>query len=178
VSLTWPDIVIGGIALLFAFKGWRSGFVAELAGAVALFIAIIAAFRYNGALDGPAASLTSLGPGSTHVIGMVAFALAVYAIVMLIAWGLGRIARLPVLGIGNAIAGAVVGAGKALVVAWAVLYVVLFFPLTKDLRADLHRSQVVQLVTQPNGSVDDTLRGLMPWFVRPFMGPLFSNHRV
>jgi uncharacterized membrane protein required for colicin V production len=176
--LVWPDLVIGGIALLFAFKGWKKGFVSELAGAVALFIAIVAAFRYGGAWDGVANSLTGLGPGSAHVVGMVAFALLVYALVMLVAWGLGRIARLPVLGIGNSIAGAIVGAGKTLVGAWAILYVILFFPLTNDLRADLHRSQVVQLVTQPNAQVDETLRGFLPWFIRPLMGPLFSRHRV
>jgi uncharacterized membrane protein required for colicin V production len=178
VSLAWPDVVIGGIALIFAFKGFKKGFVSELAGAVALFIAIVAAFRYGGAWDGFFNSMTGLGPGSAHVVGMVAFAVAVYALVMIVAWVLGRIAQLPVLGIGNAIAGALVGAGKAIVVAWAILYVLLFFPLTSDLRADLHRSQVVQLVTQPNHQVDVTLRGMLPWFVRPLMGPLFARHHA
>jgi len=36
VSLTWPDLVIGGIALLFALKGWKRGFVGEISGAIAL----------------------------------------------------------------------------------------------------------------------------------------------
>lgn len=178
MNLTWPDLVIGGIAVLFAVKGFRKGFVSELAGAVALFIAIVAAFRYPGSLDGIVASTTQLGPGSSHVVGMVLFALIVYAIVMLVAWVLGKIAKLPILGIGNALAGALVGAGKALVVAWAILYVILFFPLTPDLRGDLHRSSLVQLITQPNATVDETFRSLMPWFVRPFMGPLFAHHRV
>ena len=176
--MTWPDVVILGIALVFAFKGFKKGFVSELAGAVALFIAIIAAFRYGGTWDGIAASLTGLGPGSAHVIAMVAFAILVYAIVMLIAWGLGRIARLPVLGIGNSIAGAIVGAGKAVVGAWAVLYVLLFFPLSGDLRADLHRSQVVQLVTQPNAEVDAAFKGLLPWFIKPLMAPIFAHHKA
>lgn len=176
--MTWPDVVILGIACVFAFKGFKKGFVSELAGAVALFIAIIAAFRYGGAWDRTAASLTGLGPGSAHVVAMVAFAIVVYAIVMLVAWGLGRIAKMPVLGIGNSVAGAVVGAGKAIVGAWAVLYVLLFFPLSGDLRGDLHRSQVVQLVTQPNPQVDAAFRELLPWFIKPLMAPIFAHHRA
>ena len=175
---TWPDLVIGGIALVFAIKGYRRGFVSELAGAVAIFIALVAAFRYDGALDATVAALTRLGPGSSHVLGMVVFAVAVYAVVLLAAWLLGRIATLPVLGIGNALAGALVGAAKALFGAWVVLYVVLFFPLTPDLRADLHRSALVQFVTQPDPAVDATLRGYLPWFVRPLMYPLFARHHV
>jgi uncharacterized membrane protein required for colicin V production len=176
--MTWPDVVILGIAVVFALKGFKKGFVSELAGAVALFISIIAAFRYGGAWDGTAASLTGLGPGSAHVVAMVAFAILIYAIVMVIAWGLGRIANLPVLGIGNSIAGAIVGAGKAIVCAWAVLYVLLFFPLSRDLRTDLHHSQVVQLITQVNPQVDDAFRGLLPWFVKPLMAPIFAHHKA
>ena len=176
--MTWPDVVILGIAVVFAFKGFKKGFVSELAGAVALFISIVAAFRYGGAWDGTATSLTGLGPGSAHVIAMVAFAVVIYAIVMLIAWGLGRIAKLPVLGIGNSLAGAIVGAGKAIVGAWAVLYVLLFFPLSRDLRADLHRSQTVQLVTQVNPQVDAAFRDLLPWFIKPLMAPIFAHHKA
>ena len=47
----WPDLVIGGITVFFAYKGYRNGFVRELAGPVALFVAIVAAFRYTGSLD-------------------------------------------------------------------------------------------------------------------------------
>ncbi|MFN2461498.1 MAG: CvpA family protein [Candidatus Velthaea sp.] len=176
--MTWPDIVIGGIALVFALKGFKRGFVAELAGAVALSVAILAAFWYGGALDDAAERLTHTGAGSAHVIGMVVYAAAVYLAVVAAAALLGRFARLPVINLGNAAAGAAVGAVKALVGCWAILYVALFFPLSGDLRADLHRSTLVALVTGPNERVDGVLRGAMPWFVRPFVGPLFSHHRV
>ena len=59
-----------------------------------------------------------------------------------------------------------------------MLYVVLFFPIPNDLRADLHRSALVALVTQPDAAVDEAVRGLMPWFVRPLVAPFFSRHRV
>lgn len=177
MSVTWPDLVIGAIALLFALKGFKRGFVAELAGAVALFIAIGAAFWYGGAFDDFVQNITHVGPGSAHVIGMVIFSVAVYLAVIAVAWLLGRVAKLPVINIGNSAAGAVVGVAKAVVGTWAVLYVALFFPLTPDLRNDLRNSTVVTAIIQPDEQVDNYVRGTLPWFVRPFMGPVFSHHR-
>ncbi len=178
MSLAWPDLIIGGLTLYFAIRGFSKGFVSELAGAVAVFVAIVAAFRYTGSLDATVTRFTGLTAGSAHAVGLLIFAIAVYAIVMLIAWLLGRIAKLPVLGLANGIAGALIGACKALFGAWAVLYVVLFFPIPGDLRSDLHRSTLVALVTGPNAGVDDAVRSLLPWFVRPLAQPFFARHHT
>jgi uncharacterized membrane protein required for colicin V production len=178
VTPAWPDLIIGGITLWFAIKGFQKGFVSELAGAVAVFVAIVAAFRYNGAFDGAVTSVTRLTHGSAHAVGLLVFAIVAYAIVMLLAWLLGRVAKLPVLGIVNGVAGALIGACKALFGAFAVLYVVLFFPIPGDVRSDLHRSVLVALVTQPDADVDEAVRGLMPWFIRPLVGPFFDRHHV
>ena len=43
--ITWPDLVIGGIALLLALKGWKRGFVTEIGGFIALAAATWAATR-------------------------------------------------------------------------------------------------------------------------------------
>jgi hypothetical protein len=109
---------------------------------------------------------------------MVAFAAIVYIALLVISNALSRIAKLPVIGIGNGIGGAVVGVAKAFVGVWIVLYVALFFPLSTDLRGDLHRSSLVALVTSPNPQIDVVLRGTMPSFVRPFVDPMFARHRV
>jgi uncharacterized membrane protein required for colicin V production len=178
VTLAWPDLIIGGITVFFAIRGFQKGFVSELAGAVAVFVAIVAAFRYNGSLDGMVTRFTGLTYGSAHAVGLLVFAIVAYAIVMLIAWLLGRVAKLPVLGIANGVAGALLGACKALFGAFLVLYVVLFFPLPNDLRHDLHRSALVALVTQPDPAVDAAARSLMPWFVRPLAEPFFVRHHV
>lgn len=152
--------------------------MAELAGTVALIIAVIAAFWYPGTFDGVIAAVTHVGPGSAHMLGLVLWAAVAYGIVMFVAYILGRVARLPVVGLVNGIAGAVLGASKALLGAWAVLYVLLFLPLPPDLRGDLHRSTLVQFVTQPDEQIDNTIRGALPWFIRPFMGPFFDRHRA
>lgn len=178
MTLTWPDLVIGGLALVFALKGWKRGFVAELAGAVAFFIAVVAAIRYPGSLDDLAQEYAHASPGAAHVVGMVVFAIAVYAAAMALAWIFGRFAKLPVISLGNSAAGALVGTTKALVGVWAVLYVALFFPLTHDLRLDLHRSTMVSIVTGPNATVDTLMRDALPSFAKRFADPLFTNHRV
>jgi uncharacterized membrane protein required for colicin V production len=176
VTPGWPDLVIGGIAVFFAWKGFRNGFVAELAGPVAVLIAILAAFVYPGSLDDDVSNVTHLGPGSAHVIGTLIFAVVVYAIVTMLAWLLGRVASLPGINLINGAGGAIVGGAKALLGAWAVLYVTLFFPLTPDLRADLHASPVVAMLVAPDAGIDQAARGLMPWFIRPLLFPFFDRH--
>ncbi|GAC1585078.1 MAG: hypothetical protein NVS3B7_20150 [Candidatus Elarobacter sp.] len=176
--ITWPDLVIAGIALLFALKGWKRGFVAEIGGFIALAAAMWAALRYPGTLDQTVRTYTGLGEGSAHVVGMVVFAVIVYVALMVISAVLSRIAKLPVIGLGNGLGGAMVGVAKALIGTWAVLYVALFFPLTPDLRGDLHRSQLVVFVTSENRQIDSLVIATMPWFVRPLVQPLFARHRV
>jgi uncharacterized membrane protein required for colicin V production len=176
--ITWPDLVIGAIALLFALKGWKRGFVAEVGGFIALAAAIWAALHYPGTLDQPMRDLFHVNAGSAHVIGMIAFAVIVYVALLVISSILSRIAKLPVIGLGNGAGGAAVGIVKALIGTWAVLYVALFFPLTRDLRADLHNSQLVALVTSENRQIDIVVQTTMPWFVRPLVQPLFARHRV
>jgi uncharacterized membrane protein required for colicin V production len=175
---TWPDIVIGGLALIFALKGWKRGFVSELSGAVAVGAAIVAAVRYPGTLDNLALRFAHASPGASHIVGMVIFALAVYLAVMAAAWIFGRFAKLPVISLGNSAGGALVGLAKALVGAWAVLYVALFFPLTHDVRSDLRHSTLASIVTQPNARFDAVMRGALPSFAKPFTDPVFVNHHV
>lgn len=178
MSLTWPDLVIGIIVIIFTVKGFQRGFVSELAGFVALFIAGVAAWQYAGQFDELVEHTTHLGNGSSHVIGMVAYAILAYIVVMVIAWVLGRFASLPIINIVNSAAGGVVGAAKALLGVWAVLYVALLFPLSPDLRSDLRHSSLVGMITQPNRGVDDVVEGVLPWFMRPLATPLLKQHRV
>jgi uncharacterized membrane protein required for colicin V production len=178
VTPAWPDLVIGGVTLFFAVRGYAKGFVSELAGAVAVFVAIVAAFRYTGSLDGIVTSMTGLTQGSAHAVGLLLVAIAAYLLVMLVAYLLGRAAKIPGLSIVNGVAGALLGGGKALFGAFLVLYVVLFFPIPNDLRTDLRRSPLVALVTQPDAAVDDAARTLVPWFLRPVTNLFFARHRL
>ncbi|HEX3549541.1 MAG TPA: CvpA family protein [Candidatus Elarobacter sp.] len=177
-AVTWPDLVIAAVVLVFALKGWKRGFVAEIGGFIALAAAIWAALRYPGSLDDSVHRVLGVNPGSAHVVGMITFAGIVYVALLLISAFLSRVARLPIIGLGNAAAGGALGAVKAAVGVWAVLYVALFFPLTPDLRGDLHSSRLVALATSPNPAVDGIVKATMPPFVRVFVQPLFWRHHA
>ncbi|MGZ3521463.1 MAG: CvpA family protein [Vulcanimicrobiaceae bacterium] len=176
--MVWPDILIFAIVLIAALKGYKRGFVSELSGAIALVLSLITPWYYNGAFDPMLENAVHLGPGSAHVIGMFLTGLATYAAVLVLAWLLNTVAKLPVLGFGNALFGAGVGFVKGAILVWLILYVVLFFPLSRDIRADLHLSVLVGYLTQPDRRIDGAINGALPWFARPFVKPYFARHRV
>jgi membrane protein required for colicin V production len=178
MSVAWPDILIGAILAILALKGYKRGFVMELSGAVALVLSLIVPWFYNGAFDGVLATKAHLGPGSAHVVAMFLVGLATYVAVLLVARILNAAAKLPLLGTGNALAGGAIGLLKGAVGVWIVLYVALFFPLSRDIRADLHRSTLAHWISQPNARVDSAVIATLPWFARPLVNPLFARHRV
>ncbi len=174
----WPDIVIVAILIIAAFKGFSRGFVSELGGAVAVIAALITPWYYNGAFDGWLENGVHLGPGSAHVVGMFLTGLITYAIVLAIAWVLNRFAKLPILNIGNSFGGAVIGFAKGAVLIWLVLFVALYFPLSPDIRKDLHSSRFAASFTGPDPTIDRALQATVPWFARPFLDPYFKRHHV
>lgn len=174
----WPDIVILAIVAIAALKGYKRGFISELAGAIALFASIVTPFWYNGFADVQIEAFVHLGPGSAHVVGMFLTGLVTYAAIMAVAWFLNRFAKLPLLGLGNALAGGAVGVLKSAVFLAFVLWIALFFPLAPDIRADFHRSYLVSVLTGPDAKIDDAINSVLPWFARPFARPFFERHRV
>lgn len=178
MHVVWPDILIGAILLIAALKGYKRGFVMELAGFVALVLSFVTPWFYGGVFDRPLQQWAHLGAGAAHIVGMFAVGVLTYLAIMLLARALTLVAKLPVLGLGNALAGGAVGLLKAAAGVWIVLYVVLFFPLTPDIRADLHRSVLVQTLTQPDRRIDDAIIATLPSFARPLVQPAFSGHRV
>lgn len=177
-GVDWPDILIVVILLIAAFKGFTRGFVSELGGAVAVVAALIAPWYYNGAFDGWLESTLKLGPGSAHVVGMFATGFIAYAIVIAISWVLSRIAKLPILNIGNSLGGAAIGFLKGAVLIWLVLFIALYFPLSPDIRNDLHGSKLAASFTQPDASIDKSIESVIPWFARPALWPYFHRHHV
>lgn len=176
--MLWPDIVIVVIVALLTLKGLRRGFILELSGAVALAASIAAPWFYNGAFDTTIASATHVGTGVAHVIAMFLVGAGAYLAVLIFARILTRVSKAVFLGSANALAGAAVGLVKGLVLLWIALYVALFFPLSPQIRRDLHRSTAVAIITRPNGAVDQRIIATLPWFARPYVYPLFARHRV
>ena len=177
-GLTWPDIAIGAFAIFGTLRGFKRGFINELRGAVALVFAIGAAFAYAGTWDLWLRDRLHAGSGIAHVAGMLLYGLAAYAIVYGIGSALAIVVRLPFVGTANALFGALVGLAKSAVVSWAALYVALFFPLTAEIRDDLHRSHLVAVLEAANAPLDARVRDALPDVVRPFSRDLFDRHRV
>lgn len=150
----------------------------ELAGALALLASLVAPWFYNGVFDAPIQGLLHSPPGVAHIVALVLVGIGAYAAVMLVARAVNTIMRLPVLGFGNAIGGAAIGLLKALVGVWIVLYVVLLFPLSPSIRADMRRSLLVRTIVASDARIDDAVIGTLPLFVRPLVAPLFARHRV
>lgn len=178
MGLAWPDIALAIVAIFGTLKGFKRGLINELAGMIAIGFAIGAAFAYHGTFDLFLRDRAHLAPGSAHIAGMVLYAALAYAIVYAIAFALSTVAKLPILGTVNALLGAIAGLVKVTIFAWATLYVALFFPLSADIRDDLHRSHLVALLERSNGGVDAHVRDALPDFVRPFAPRLFEHHRV
>jgi len=177
-GVAWPDVVIVIVLAIATLKGYSRGFVSELGGAVAVTAALVTPWFYNGSLDPQIERLTNLGPGSAHVIGMFATGLATYIIILIIARLLGTIAKLPLLGFGNALGGALIGFAKGAILLWLVLFIALFFPLSPDIRAGLHDSRLAPYLVAYDEPIDDAMLSTIPWFARPFVTPYFRRHHL
>ncbi|MGA8535278.1 MAG: CvpA family protein [Candidatus Tumulicola sp.] len=177
-GLGWPDIIIVLIVAAATFKGFSRGFVSELAGVVALAAALIAPWFYNGGADAQIAAYTKLAPGPAHVTGMVLTGIVAYVVILAIASILKRLARLPLLGTGNAIAGAAVGFMKGAILVWLALFVTQFFPLSAPILTSLKASRLVPYFTTFDGAVDTAIEAAIPPFARPLLEPLFVRHSL
>lgn len=177
-AIAWPDVVIVIVLGIATYKGYARGFVAELGGAVAVTAALVTPWFYNGGFDRQIEAITKLGPGSAHVIGMFLTGLITYAGVLIVARMLGTIAKLPVLGLGNSLGGAVIGFAKGSILLWLVLFVALFFPLSPDIRAGLHQSRLAPYLVTYDAPIDDAMLSTIPWFARPFVLPYFRRHHL
>ncbi len=177
-SISWIDVALVAVLVLGTLKGFSRGFVKELGGLVAMIAALIAPWQYNGAADGAIVHALHVDAPLAHGIGMILTGVVAYAIVMVAVIVLSGIAKLPLLGLGNKIAGAAVGFIKAYAFLWIVLFVALFFPLNKELRVDLHRSQLAPFVTAYDNVVVRFTYAATPSFAREFLQPYFDRHHL
>jgi membrane protein required for colicin V production len=177
-NIAWPDVVIIVVMVIAVVKGFARGFVAELGGAIAVVAALVTPWFYNGASDPAIGRWLKVGPGSAHVMGMFATGLITYVVILIAARVLSAFAKLPVLGLGNALAGAVVGFAKGAILLWAVLFIALFFPLSSDIRDSLHKSLLAPYLVTYDKPIEAAMLSTIPWFARPFVMPYFRRHHL
>jgi uncharacterized membrane protein required for colicin V production len=177
-AFAWPDAIIVVVLLLATVKGFRVGFVSELGGAIAIIAALVTPWFYNGSFDPQIGAFLKIGPGSAHVLGMFATGIGTYVAILIVTRLLSAVAKLPLLGIGNAIGGAVIGFLKGAVLLWLILFIALFFPLSTDIRAGLHQSALAPYLVTYDTPIDDAILSTIPWFARPFVEPYFRRHHL
>jgi uncharacterized membrane protein required for colicin V production len=177
-GVAWPDLLFAAVVALAVYKGYSRGFVKELGGLIAIVAATIAPWYYNGSADWIIGKYAGIALPFAHAVGMIGTSIGAYAIVMAIVLIVGAIVKLPLLGLGNKIAGGLVGFIKAYALIWCVLFVALFFPLTPQIRAALHESHLAPFFTAGYDNVGNGITSAAPEFARPFLLPYFANHHV
>ena len=177
-TISWADIFILLIVAIMAARGFERGLIREIAGFVALAAALIVPWYYSGALDEPIAGSLRVELPVAHVIALAGCAAIAYAVVLLVAAYLGRIKKMPVLGLGNAVAGAVAGLVKGVIFVWIVLFVALFFPLSPGIRASLHGSHIATYLMSYNRPIDASIEATIPPWTLPLLQPYFKRHHV
>jgi membrane protein required for colicin V production len=177
-GVAWADVVIFAAIAFTTWRGYARGFIGELAGIVALIASIVVPWYYNGVLDAPIHNLTGMATPIAHFIGMAISGIAAYLIILLVARAFGRIKKVPVLGLGNAMFGAGIGLLKGAILVWLVLFVGLFFPLTVPIRSSLHHSRLAAAFTSYDPTIDRAIESTIPLLVRPLVMPFFNRHHV
>ena len=107
---------------------------------------------------------------------MLLTAVFAYLVVLAVAGFLQRIARLPILGTGNAMAGAVVGFAKGAILIWIVLFVALLFPLTPPIRDSLRNARLVPYFTTFDDPAARAVESVVPPFLHPLIDPIFNRN--
>lgn len=174
----WPDVVIIAVLAIAAIKGFARGLLSELGGVVAVLLALAAAFYYNGVFDAIFERTLRMNAGSADITGRVASALVVYAIIIGLLWLTSRYTNLPALGAGNAVGGGLVGFAKGAILLWIVLFIALLFPLSMQVRSDLHRSHLVAILSEQNQRVDDAIYSKLPDIAKPLVKPILDRQQV
>lgn len=177
-GFAWADIAIFVVLAFTTYRGYARGVIGELAGIVALIAAFVVPWYYNGVLDDPIHRVGGVAAPFAHLIGMAISSIAAYVIVLVVARILGRVKKIPVLGFGNALAGAAIGLIKGAVLVWLVLFIALFFPLSAPIRSSLRQSLIAPYFTAYDPTIDHAVESTIPPFLRPFLMPIFSRHHV
>ena len=177
-GVAWADVAMLAVLSFTTWRGYARGFVSELAGIVALVASIVVPWYYNGVLDVPIHNATGMALPIAHLAGMAICGVGAYLVVIVAAGFFGRIKKVPVLGFGNALAGAAVGLLKGSILVWLVLFVGLFFPLTPQIRASLHASAIAPYFVGYDPTIDRAIESTIPPFFRPLAMPFFKRHHV
>ncbi|MDQ6823926.1 MAG: CvpA family protein [Candidatus Eremiobacteraeota bacterium] len=176
--MTWADILVGLTLLVAFWGGYRSGVIREMIAILSIIVAWALAGAFASPLAGALQDRFALSPGSGHLAAFWLLFLVIFAGTRALGWLVERFTSLPLLRIASGIGGGVVACAKAILLMWLVLFIALFFPIARDVRATLRRSPSVTTIEALNRPAFAMLNQSLPRNARPFANLILAHHRL
>ena len=176
--MTWADGLVALTLAVAFWGGYRSGVVRELIGILAIILAWVLAGAFAGLLSEALQQRFGLSQGAGHLAAFWLLFLVVFAGVRAIGWLVERFTSLPLLRVASGIGGGFVACAKALLLLWLVLFVALFFPISRDVRATLKSSASVGVIVALDRPAFAMLNESLPNSARPFARFILAHHHL
>jgi uncharacterized membrane protein required for colicin V production len=176
--MTWIDVLaIATLAVAF-YAGWRAGLVAEFFDLAALVSAALLATMWSGGFASGLPPTWPLSEASRHVIALWALFLLIYGVIRTLGWLFEHYFDWPGKHWIGRVGGGLIGAIKALLVLFAILYVALFFPIDRQVRDTLRASPIARQFDRYFPRINDAIVNLMPRYDKLIARPLMNAHRL
>jgi uncharacterized membrane protein required for colicin V production len=176
--MTWVDgLVVLTLAVAF-WGGYRSGIVREAIGLVAIILAWVAAGSLAGTMSPALQKSLGLSPAPAHLASFWLLFLFTFAATRALGWMLERVTAKPILRIVNGIGGGIVAAAKGVLALWLILFIALFFPVARDVRAILKNSPTVATIEALDQPAYAVLTASLPRRTRPFVRLFLDHHHL
>ncbi len=146
MAINWLDIVLAAAVAAAVIVGLIKGFVRELIGLIVIIVGIVVAARFFG----PVARVVGKVVSNPTAAGFIGFLLIFLAVLIVGGILSGFIARMTKGGLGfaNHLLGGAVGALEGLLVAGAIVFALLAFPVNKDALVNSRFAPFVYTVTK------------------------------
>jgi uncharacterized membrane protein required for colicin V production len=176
--MTWADGLVALTLAVAFWGGYRAGVVREAIGMVAIVLAWVAAGAFAGTMSPALQKTLGLSASSAHLVGFWLLFLFIFALTRAAGWALERVTARPVLRIANGIGGGIVACAKAVLLLWLVLFVALFFPIARDVRAILKSSPSVMSIEALDRPAYAILTASLPQRAHPFVRIILDHHHL
>lgn len=176
--MTWADVLVALTLAVAFWGGYRSGMIRELIGILSIIVAWALAGAFAGLLSETLQLRFALSAGAAHLSAFWLLFLVVFAATRALGWLVERFTALPLLRFASGIGGGIVACAKAILLLWLVLFVALFFPISRDVRATLRKSPSVETIEALDRPAFAMLNQSLPHNARPFADLILAHHHL
>ena len=156
--MNWLDIALGIPLLWFTFKGFRNGFVIELASLAALVLGIFVALHFSFYAEDYLHENFEIADRYLHIISFALTFLIVALVVFLAGKIIHRLISIIALGFLNRLAGGIFGLLKAALVLSVILYFINGFNLSSSfIKPEVKENSYLY------GPVESVVPMIIPW---------------